>query len=354
MVESCTNCGGELKVEGSGFKCSFCGTKFASAEELHPGRAKPSIPQTAPIAIPTVSKSDHGVDVFDTNINGVLEITWSDGQYKHSGSGFLISPDGYAVTNTHVVTHENGKSCEQVSVRLCGETTTAIVLKLGDNKHGDGNGVDLALIQLSRVPRNATVVAFEDFNNVRSGERVFVIGNSLGHGTCITSGIVSDKMRNVNGKMLLMTDCAVNGGNSGGPIFNERGLVVGAVVSGIASAEGMNFAIPSSAVIQFIQNNSHLRPMQQNPKHDPCENPTPYAGEYKGPGTPPPSPVPPTPGGRFRGIGANPPTQVIPGGRFDGLQKREKAMAPCPKCHSWNTIVESGIFVCLDCDYEGG
>lgn len=307
MTQNCTKCGGELKAEGAGFKCIFCGAKFASAEELRPKRIPQPTPQTYSTAVPTNPKSDHGVNVFDGNINGVLEITWIDAQYKHSGSGFLISRDGYAITNTHVVTHENGKSCKQVSVRICGETTTADVIKLGDNKHGDGNGVDLALIKLARVPHNATVVKFEDFNNVKNGERVFVIGNSLGHGTCITSGIVSDKTRIVNGRMLLMTDCAINGGNSGGPIFNEKGLVIGAVVSGITSAEGMNFAIPSSTVIQFIQTVSSVSPMQQ-----------------------------------------------VPGGRFEGIRKKEKALAPCPRCGSWNTEAENGIFVCLDCDYEGG
>lgn len=321
MTQNCTKCGGELKVDGMGFKCIFCGARFASAEELRPKHIKQPTPQTCPTAVPTNPKSDHGVDVFDTNINGVLEITWIDGQYKHSGSGFLISPNGYAVTNTHVVTYENGKSCRQVNVRICGETTTANVMRLGDNNRGDGNGVDLALIKLSRVPHNATIVKFEDFNNVKSGERVFVIGNSLGHGTCITSGIVSDKMRSVNGKMLLMTDCAINGGNSGGPIFNEKGLVIGAVVSGITSAEGMNFAIPSSTVIQFIQNASDVSPMQQVPEkenpYERSEEPVPFGGMYTGKPTPPPPPPRPS-------------------------------LAPCPDCGASATI--DGNFIVCDED----
>jgi S1-C subfamily serine protease len=68
----------------------------------------------------------------------------------------------------------------------------------------------------------------------------------------MTSGIVSDKLRNVNGKNLLMTDCAVNGGNSGGPMFNSSGKVIAVIVSGITGAEGMNFAIPSDKVLNFI------------------------------------------------------------------------------------------------------
>ena len=129
-------------------------------------------------------------------------------------------------------------------------------LQNGNNRyrHDKSKGVDLAVIKLSRVPAGAKVVQFENCDNVRIGESVFVIGNSFGHGTCITAGTVSDRLRNVNGKMLMMTDCAINGGNSGGPIFNEKGLVIAAVVSGITSAEGMNFAIPSSTILRFLQN----------------------------------------------------------------------------------------------------
>lgn len=318
MTENCTKCGGELKADGAGLKCIFCGAKFASAEELNP---KHISPQTYPAAEPTNPGYSHGVDVFDANINGVLEITWIDDQYQYSSSGFLISRDGYAITNTHVVTHENGKSCKQVCVHICGETTTADIMKLGDRNHGDGNGVDLALIKLASVPHNATVVKFESFNNVKNGERVFVIGNSLGRGTCITSGIVSDRIRNVNGKMLLMTDCAINCGNSGGPIFNEKGLVIGAVVSGITSAEGMNYAIPSSTVVQFIQNVSNIRPLQQAPEteslYESSEERGRSDGMYTGKPTPPPPPTRPS-------------------------------IAPCPDCGSSATI--NGNFIICDDD----
>ena len=230
-----------------GMKCRYCGHREQAAQAAP---AAPSYSGNAQRSV--VEQRDHGVDVFESNVNGVLEIQWSDSRYTHSGSGLLITNDGYAITNAHVVTHSDGRSCGTVSVRISGETVTASVVKLGDSQHGSGSGVDLALIKLSRVPRGAKTLTFEDFSNVRIGERVFVIGNSLGHGTCITNGIVSDKTRNVNGKMLLMTDCAVNGGNSGGPIFNDRGLVIGVIVSGITDAEGMNFAIPASTVQAFI------------------------------------------------------------------------------------------------------
>lgn len=241
-MKKCKLCGGScVSIGGGQYQCDCCGNTF-SEDEFVP---------TNKCAVTPLS-SDSGANVYENNINGVLEIRWSDARYTHSGSGFLISPDGYCVTNTHVVTGEDGKSCGSVNVKIKGETLTAKVVALGDNKHGSGNGVDLAIVKLARVPYGAKVLEFENFANVRIGEGVFVIGNSLGYGTCITSGIVSDKARNVNGKMLLMTDCAVNGGNSGGPIFNDKGRVIGAIVSGIDGAEGMNFAIPSSTVIDFL------------------------------------------------------------------------------------------------------
>ncbi len=260
MLETCRQCGGELKAEATGYKCTCCGARFESLEELHPERRSYAHSFTPPqptmhAAYANVEQYDHGVDVFETNVKAVLEITWSDERYTHSGSGFLVSRDGYAITNTHVVTYEDGRSCERVNVKICGQSVKADVIKLGDNLHGSGNGVDLALIKLSQVPQDAITVTFEDFNNVRIGERVFVIGNSLGYGTCITSGIVSDRLRVVDGESLLMTDCAVNSGNSGGPIFNESGKVIGAIVSGIAGAEGMNFAIPAHTVINFMREN---------------------------------------------------------------------------------------------------
>ena len=274
MIEVCGQCGGNLKIDDKGYKCTCCGVRYESLEELHPERrsyqnnfdpyktsGKTAYQSAVPTAYSNVEQHDNGVDVFDNNIKAVLEISWTDEKSLHSGSGFLVSREGYAITNTHVVTYEDGRSCGRVNVKICGQGVKADVISLGDNLHGSGNGVDLALIKLSQVPSDAVTVTFEDFNNVRNGERVFVIGNSLGYGTCITSGIVSDRSRTVDGERLLMTDCAVNGGNSGGPVFNEGGRVIGAIVSGISGAEGMNFAIPADTVINFMKEN-YMSPAQ--------------------------------------------------------------------------------------------
>lgn len=245
MIIKCPNCGNDLGEPKNGvYRCGCCGKRMTD-DDLGPVKKGGASAQG-------------GADVFEKNMNGILEITCRFPGCASAGSGLLIDRSGYAITNTHVVTH-NYKACNDVTVKIAGENIRAKVIVLGDDKGGLGRGDDLALIKLERLPANAKVIELGDFDKVRIGERVYVVGNSLGHGTCITSGIVSDKRREVDGHMLMMTDCAVNGGNSGGPIFNEKGVAIGVIVSGITAAEGMNFAIPMDTVKAFINKCSRYR-----------------------------------------------------------------------------------------------
>ena len=243
-MSRCKVCGGNcISIGGGQYQCDCCGSVFAESE-VSSTRTKQSYnPQGT-------KDSDMGAVIFEKNVNGVLEISMSCGR----ASGYLISSDGFAITNSHAVSLDNGKSCGQCSVRVAGESVSARVVAMGteeNSKHCTNN--DLALIKLSRVPFGATPLKFGDYSKVRTGERVFVIGNSLGEGTCITSGIVSDKDRNGQ----LMYDCATNPGNSGGPVFNADGVVIGTHVAGTSpngvKVQGMNIAIPSSAVMEFLQ-----------------------------------------------------------------------------------------------------
>lgn len=367
-MDRCNTCGGSTLFLGNDkYLCLYCGNEY------NVRNSTPVCVSKASTTVNGVKKMDNGVDVFETNIDGVLEIEWSDDQYRHSGSGFLISKDGYALTNTHVVTHEDGKSCGEVNVRIKGQQVKASVVKLGDNQHGSGNGIDLALIKLDRLPKNAKTLTFENFDNVRIGERVFVIGNSLGYGTCITSGIVSDKCREVDGQMLLMTDCAVNGGNSGGPIFNDKGKVIGVIVSGITEAEGMNFAIPSKDAMRFISNKVSLvkkydyadngksvnincpkcgRKMKYENGWAVCDDCDTQKRLY----------CPHCSRDNISVLNSGNlwcdlcGKEISPS--FLSSKKPTKyatpAKAPCPECNSWNTNVENGIFYCEDCGFEGG
>ena len=251
MAVKCIHCGGSCREIGNGeYECEFCGTTF-NKEELVPAFKKQSIPE--------MKNADSGVDVFDENINGILEIMAAGKNGSWAGSGYIVSQKGFAITNAHVAADDvDGQPCQKMVVRVCGLEIPATVVALADNKAGRGDGVDLALIKLKQMPSEAKSLVFEDFSNVRNGEKVFVIGNSLGDGTCITSGIVSDRRRTLNGKELLMTDCAINGGNSGGPIFNEKGRVIGTICSSRIKADGsdtkgMNYAVPGDIVQQFVE-----------------------------------------------------------------------------------------------------
>lgn len=244
-MNKCKLCGGELKETGNGtYRCIYCMHEFTDDDFVSAG---------TPIV---AKKPNSGVSVFDNNVNGILEITCVYSNCAACGSGLLINDLGYAITNTHVVTH-NGIPCEQITVKIAGQKVGAKVVLLGDDRGGDGDGVDLALLKLDSVPTNAVSLTLADFNSVKNGEQVYVIGNSLGDGTCITSGIVSDRLRTLDGSTLLMTDCAINNGNSGGPIFNSNGAVIGVIVSSRikrdgSATEGMNYAIPSFIVQEFI------------------------------------------------------------------------------------------------------
>lgn len=293
-MKDCNNCGGSMKPIGNGaYKCPFCGNRWVDPNfAAQQTREAP----TTVRATPVVESKSTGSAVFEQNINGVLEIECRAAGTGCAGSGFLIADGGYVVTNTHVVTHDS-VPYNNITVHIAGEEMGATILALGDDRGGHGNGVDLALLKLDRMPRRAKIVKMADFSSVKVGESVYVIGNSLGYGTCITGGIVSDKSRNVNGKMLLMTDCAVNGGNSGGPIFNANGEAIGAIVSGITAAEGMNFAIPANTVIDFL-----------------------------------------------RGNGVRVSTC--------GVSKYSTSAGKCPRCGSFTTDVQNNIRWCGVCDYE--
>lgn len=126
-----------------------------------------------------------------------------------------------------------GRPAERIEVYACGQTFRAVIVSLGD-KFGD----DLALLKLAGAPARLKAVKFADVGQLKNGQPLYVIGNSLGGGTCITSGIVSDRRRTLEGKPRLMTDCAVNRGNSGGPVFNEAGEVAGTIVAVTTAGRG--------------------------------------------------------------------------------------------------------------------
>lgn len=171
------------------------------------------------------------------------------------GSGFIISPDGYVVTNNHVIS----ASPERGS----GAVVSSITVTLPDRKEykativGRDQTSDLALLKIEA--RNLPFVQFGDSTRTRVGDWVVAIGNPFGLGGTVTAGIVSALHRSIgiNGPYdrYIQTDASINQGNSGGPMFDLRGNVIGintAIFSPTGGNVGIGFAIPAEEAKPII------------------------------------------------------------------------------------------------------
>lgn len=196
-----------------------------------------------------------GEEIYDCAINGVVEIYAANqpkGGEVSSASGFVVSSQGFIITNAHAVLDSYGQVYKYIQINARGKMYKAMVVATGKPADGKHDSVDLCLLYVEglRVKPNA----IGEVNKLKNGQKVYLIGNSLGAGICITSGIISDKERGMPGLSYpyIMTDAAANPGNSGGPLYNERGEVIGVLVAGIDHAKGMNYAIPANVLEAFL------------------------------------------------------------------------------------------------------
>lgn len=163
-----------------------------------------------------------------------------------SGSGVIISADGYIVTNNHVV-----EGADEITVILTDnrEFSATIV--------GNDQNTDLALIKVSGM--NLPAITIGDSQKLRIGEWVLAIGNPYNIGTTVTAGIVSAKARSMSGgnsvQSFIQTDAAINPGNSGGALVNTNGELVGInsmLYSQTGSYSGYGFAIPTTIMNKVV------------------------------------------------------------------------------------------------------
>ncbi|WP_027126670.1 trypsin-like peptidase domain-containing protein [Gelidibacter mesophilus] len=164
-----------------------------------------------------------------------------------TGSGVIISPDGYIVTNNHVI---NG--AQQLSITLNDNKTYEAELIGTDEK------TDIALLKIN-ADSDLSFATFGDSDQAKVGEWVLAVGNPFNLTSTVTAGIISAKSRDlsgVNSQSFIQTDAAVNPGNSGGALVNTRGELIGintAITSKTGSYIGYSFAVPSNIARKVVE-----------------------------------------------------------------------------------------------------
>ena len=181
------------------------------------------------------------------------------------GSGFIINPDGYLITNFHVTENETQLSVEvffpkdgQLERRAFKQIKIIALNKFGD----------LALLRIEDqdAPKFTNVI-LGDADSMAVGDHVFAIGSPLGLERTVTEGILSTKTRELEGELYLQTTAQINPGNSGGPLFNMRGEVIGVTNMKITFGEGLGFAIPIEAVKYFLNHRDAFAYDNDNPSN---------------------------------------------------------------------------------------
>ncbi|WP_455476665.1 Do family serine endopeptidase [Bartonella sp. B41] len=164
------------------------------------------------------------------------------------GSGFVIdAQEGLIVTNYHVIV-----DADDIEVNFTDGT------KLKAKLLGKDSKTDLALLQVNAEGKKLTAVRFGDSEKARIGDWVMAIGNPYGFGGSVTVGIISARNRDLNAgpyDNFIQTDAAINRGNSGGPLFDRNGKVIGintAIISPSGGSIGIGFAIPSDMALSII------------------------------------------------------------------------------------------------------
>lgn len=224
---------------------------------------------TATYASSKVLPSIVGINVeySITSSNIFFSQTQSIGEAQ--GSGIIVSEDGYILTNNHIINSSDSSNYYQMS-----EATKIEVYLYGDENPyeatvvGADSQTDLAIIKIDKS--GLTKAELGNSSTLKIGESVLAVGNPLGVGTSVSSGIVSAVNRKVTTDgvtyNLIQTDAAINSGNSGGALVNNKGQVIGINTLKVAGdgIEGMGFAIPINDTIdiyhQLIENGKVLRP----------------------------------------------------------------------------------------------
>jgi putative serine protease PepD len=209
--------------------------------------------------------------IYEKHASSVVEITATfpatydyfgqqTGGGQALGTGFVVSEDGYILTNAHVVS-ESGQTAGTVTVTFKGDGTQGAQVQ--GTVLGADESTDVALIKVdpSQTPA-LDPIPLGDSSAVTVGEEVVAIGNPLGLDFSLSSGVVSAtdrQLQSPNGATItggIQTDAAINSGNSGGPLINAKGQVIGIneqIASQGGGNEGIGFAVPINTAVQVME-----------------------------------------------------------------------------------------------------
>jgi serine protease Do len=200
------------------------------------------------VPLPRVPKGAPFEEFFEDFFNRKGGRSPSDRKVSSLGSGFVIDgKEGLVVTNNHVI-----DGADEIIVNFNDGTKLKVEKVLGKDTK-----TDLALLKVT-PKRPLHSVTFGSSNNLRVGDWVMAIGNPFGLGGSVTVGIISAKQRDINSGPYddyLQTDAAINKGNSGGPLFNMEGEVIGvntAIISPTGGSIGIGFAVPSDTAVVVV------------------------------------------------------------------------------------------------------
>ncbi|NLE21670.1 MAG: trypsin-like serine protease [Actinobacteria bacterium] len=259
-----------------------------------------SVVEGRPASLKTTGMSAQ--EIYDRNIGAVVEVVstfagydmWGQPtQAQGIGTGFVVSDDGYILTNAHVVS-ESGVAASKVTVVFKGEGEEGTQVPATIVGSDESTDVALLKIEPDQAP-DFTVVALGDSSKVAVGEQVVAIGNPLGLDFSLSSGVVSAtdrELQSPNGATIsggIQTDAAINSGNSGGPLFNARGEVIGIneqIASQSGGNEGIGFAVPINtavSVMEQMKNGSFAPQVQQTPSQGGYAYPDQGSGQYSWP-----------------------------------------------------------------------
>ena len=230
---------------------------WSAVDEDAPSSAAP-VAATTTVTRPVAATGGSIADIYKQTITGVVTITaqtgssdaFGGGQATSTGSGWVLDAKGHIVTNQHVV---DGASTVTVTFHDGSKIEARVV--------GTDASTDVALLELSRVPKDITPLELGSADALEIGDPVIAIGSPFGLEGTVTSGIVSAKNRQLQAPNnytidgAIQTDAALNHGNSGGPLLDADGRVVGMnsqIASESGGNDGVGYAIPIETVTKVV------------------------------------------------------------------------------------------------------